>query len=180
MRHQEGYTTPEEAARGDIPAQYARAVASAVSPDGKHAAVVLATNEDPAVEMYEVVCFQQDGRWLDGGGSGGVGLGWTSTGADAERNLGVLRLSGQAPAGAVATIVSFRGREHRVAVGEAGYFLFASWDEPDTVLDDELPEPVRYVSADGSEARAPDEDRHAPDLRRLRRRMQALRRRHAG
>ena len=51
-----GYDTPEEAARGDIPPRYARALSVSVSPDGDEAIVVLGTNEEPYVYPYEVSC----------------------------------------------------------------------------------------------------------------------------
>jgi hypothetical protein len=176
VRDEQGCATPEEAARGGIPARYARALATGTSPDDAFAVVVLETNEPPVVEIYEVVCVREGGRWFDRGGSGGVGLGWTSTDDDPERNLGVVKLSGQAPIGAIAVVVRFRGREHRVAVGQAGYFVFASWDEPDTVLDEDAPDPIRYVFADGSEQPVPEKDRYGAAFRRLRERMRARRR----
>jgi hypothetical protein len=46
MAH-EGSATPEEAARGDIPERYARALCVAISPDGDEAIVVLDTIEEP-------------------------------------------------------------------------------------------------------------------------------------
>ncbi len=71
-------STPEDAARGDIPPAYGQAVAIAVAPDGPHAAVLLATNEEPFVEPYMVVCDKTEDGWRSGIGwavSGQVGRG---------------------------------------------------------------------------------------------------------
>ncbi|MDQ3823379.1 MAG: hypothetical protein M3321_09085 [Actinomycetota bacterium] len=173
MAEQRRCATAEEAARGDIPERYARALATATSPDRTAAVVLLETNEPPSVEIYEVVCVKRAGGWVDFGGGGGFGIGWTSTARDPERNLGVVKLSGQAPSGAVAVVVAFGGREHRVDVSGDGYFVFASWDEPDTALENDAPEPVRYVLADGSSVPAPEGDRHGATFRRLSERMRA-------
>ncbi len=67
----EGYSTPEEAARGDIPARYSTVLDLAYSPDAKHAVVLLGTNEPPYVYEYEVVCSMENDHWV--GGSGGNG-----------------------------------------------------------------------------------------------------------
>jgi hypothetical protein len=52
----EGYDTAEEAARGDIPERYARILRIDYSPDRTRAVALLATNEPPAIEYYEVHC----------------------------------------------------------------------------------------------------------------------------
>ena len=58
----DGYATPEEAARGDIPPQFAHVVGVRV--EGDHATVWLLTNEPPvSYEAYEVGCERQNGRW---------------------------------------------------------------------------------------------------------------------
>jgi hypothetical protein len=60
----DGYDTPEQAARGDIPERYARVVRVDFSADGTRAVVLLATNEPPAIEYYGVSCALEDGRWF--------------------------------------------------------------------------------------------------------------------
>lgn len=45
---------PEEAARGDIPAEFAPALAISISPDGKDAIVLLGTNGPPDYYPYQV------------------------------------------------------------------------------------------------------------------------------
>jgi hypothetical protein len=68
-----GYDTPEEAARGDIPERYAPALRVEYSEDGTQATVLLATNEPPAIEYYEVRCMCENGRWFGGVGGNASG-----------------------------------------------------------------------------------------------------------
>jgi hypothetical protein len=147
----DNYETPEDAARGDIPERYSRPLSVEISPDGREALVVLATNEEPYVEPYEVVCHREGDRWVGGIGSGGIGFGWSSTSVtDDGTSLGVLRLAAEVPPGTEAVIVSWRGEEHRVRVS-GGYFFFTRWNVPDDFDETATPEAVRYVRSDGSE-----------------------------
>ena len=170
-----GYDTPEEAARGDIPDRYARAISVAISPDGSEALVLLATNEEPYIAPYEVICHREGTRWVGGGGMSGTGLGWSSWSvAEDGLQLGVLRLVDEVPSGVGAVIVRWRERDYRVPVSH-GYFVFTEWDVPED-FEEELghPEAVRYVRADGTEEavpRDPDRERAWQSLRELRRRM---------
>jgi hypothetical protein len=161
----DGFETPEEAARGDIPARFARALATAISPDQSTAVVILGTNEEPFLYPYEVICYRKEGRWFEGSGSNGIGVGWTTTsgGDRGEMQLGVLRLVGEAPEGVRAVVVGYKSEEHRVPVLMNGFFIFAAWDVPD---DYEPPEALRYVLSDGSESPVPA-DKHgvAPEMR---------------
>jgi hypothetical protein len=59
---EDGFATPEEAARGDIPPQYARVVG--VEIDGDSATVSLPTNEAPRFEPYQVGCERHGGLWF--------------------------------------------------------------------------------------------------------------------
>lgn len=68
----EGYDSPEEAARGDIPEQYATVVGIRIDGDSAH--VWLVTNDRPTFEGYEVDCVREDGKWFAEGGSGGFAL----------------------------------------------------------------------------------------------------------
>jgi hypothetical protein len=68
----EGYGSPEEAARGDIPEQYATVVGVRIEGDSAH--VWLVTNDRPTFEGYEVDCVRKDGKWYDVGGSGGFDI----------------------------------------------------------------------------------------------------------
>jgi hypothetical protein len=76
--------TPEEAARGDIPERFARALNVCLSPSGDYAVVLLETNNPPAVERYQVVCRREGGRWRGLAGGNGAGEtriegGWVET-----------------------------------------------------------------------------------------------------
>jgi hypothetical protein len=63
-----GYDSPEVAARGDIPERYARVIRVDYSPDRTRAVVLLATNEPPVIEYYEVHCEIEEGQWVGSDG----------------------------------------------------------------------------------------------------------------
>jgi hypothetical protein len=69
----EGYASLEDAARGDIPEQYAKVVQVEISDDGDQATVLLAANESPAIEYEVTYCARSGGRWypLSGGNANG-------------------------------------------------------------------------------------------------------------
>jgi hypothetical protein len=121
-------SSPGEAARGDIPPKYARALAVLSSPDGRHAVVLLGTNEEPIVYPYVVVCHKVDDEWQGGsGGNGAPGLNWSSISEPGDaQNLGVLIFAEEAPAAATAAVVRWRGRERTVPVAH-GYIFIADW-----------------------------------------------------
>lgn len=60
-----GYDTPKEAARGDIPRQFVRVLG--VERDGDTTRGSLLTNEAPRFEPYQVGCERRDGRWSQTG-----------------------------------------------------------------------------------------------------------------
>jgi hypothetical protein len=68
-----GYSTPEEAARGDIPPQFAQISRLTYSASGEDATVWLLTNDEPYLYPYTVCCFRDDeqGRWHLGSGWSG-------------------------------------------------------------------------------------------------------------
>ena len=108
----ESARTPEDTARGDIPADYAPALAVSISPDGSEAIVLLGTNGPPDYYPYqEEVVRQGDGWVAQGGGNMCIGA----------------ALWDEAPVDAQAAIVAYRGTEHRVPVVD-GYFHFSPWD----------------------------------------------------
>ena len=120
---------PEAAARGDIPEAYARTLGVAMSPDGDTAVVLLATNEPPHIEAYQVVCHRTADGWQ--GGSGGNSGGWHNlTEGDEEPQLGVETVWGEAPRGATEIAISFAGTTVRVPVVD-GHYLYAVWGVPD-------------------------------------------------
>lgn len=69
----EGHSSLEEAARGDIPAQYAKVVQVKLSRDKNQAIVLLATNEPPAIEYYEEYCSRFGDKWFSFGGGNASG-----------------------------------------------------------------------------------------------------------
>ena len=64
-----GYSTPEEAARGDIPERFAHITSIEYPADGSEATMDMLTNEVPAFEDYTVYCVRgKDGLWHPTGG----------------------------------------------------------------------------------------------------------------
>jgi hypothetical protein len=132
-----------EAARGDIPARYARPLVTDLSPDGRTAFVLLGTNEEPCLYPYVVICSREERGWSEGSGMSFGGIGWTTIETDGDG--GVLFFGGEAPAGAVEAVVRYRGTEHRLPV-ESGFFVVVQWN----VAEDDREEPrlVRFVGRD--------------------------------
>ena len=58
----EGFATPEEVARGDIPPQYVIVLGTLVV--GDDATVWMLTNDRPPYEPYTVGCHREHGRWV--------------------------------------------------------------------------------------------------------------------
>jgi hypothetical protein len=139
-------SSPGEAARGDIPPKYARALAVLSSPDVRHAVVLLGTNEEPVVYPYVVVCHKVDDEWQGGsGGNGAPGLTWSSISEPGDaQNLGVLIFAEEAPAAATAAVVRWRGRERTVPV-TYGYIFMADWYVSEAHFD-ERPDRVSFLS----------------------------------
>jgi hypothetical protein len=81
-----GFESLEEAARGDIPERYVTVLGSLVV--GDQALVWVLTNDRPPYEPYEVDCERRDGRWYNGGGTGGFGTGTPEAVLAAARRLG--------------------------------------------------------------------------------------------
>lgn len=69
----DGYATPEEAARGDIPERFVTILGTRI--DGDRATVWLLTNDRPPFETYVENCGREGGRWHPTDGSGGLGAG---------------------------------------------------------------------------------------------------------
>jgi hypothetical protein len=130
--------TLEEAARGDIPARYARPLVTELSPDGETAFVLLGTNEEPSLYPYVVVCSREGDGWGGGSGMSFGGIGWMSIGD----HDGLLFFGGDAPAGAAEAVVRYEGVKRGVPV-ESGFFVFVAWNVPDG--ERSQPELVRFV-----------------------------------
>ena len=149
MTH-EGYGSPEEAARGDIPAKFGHIVATVVSPDDRWALVLLAENVPPSVELYQVLCERIDGSWHDTWGGNGSGLSWRAT----EGDIGVQSLVREVPFDVTEAVVRHRGREDRVPV-HGGIAFFAVFDVPSERTAEDIPEIVSYLRANGTVEPAP-------------------------
>jgi hypothetical protein len=134
------YGTPEEAARQDIPQQYVRVVAEALSPAGDAAVVVLDTDG----HLIDSICRRVGSRWEEV--QSGVASRVKTTVIGDE--LAVTRLLVTAPNEAVAAIVTSSGQEHRVPV-QNGYVLYAEW------RDLAIEPVVRFVRSDGVEVAWP-------------------------
>jgi hypothetical protein len=120
----DGFATPEDAARGDIPARYARALAVSLSPDERFAAVLLATNEPPFLYPYLVLCEREDDGWVEGASANMSMAGELGEGNQTCRYVTQWQ---EAPPDARAAIVNFAAEEHVVPVRN-GYVLFAAWN----------------------------------------------------
>jgi len=103
-----------------------------ISPSRRYAAALrlVPSAHYLADELYER---EREGWTSYGGGSGG-GISWTNivdrpTGAASDENLGVLRYGDEAPPGAAAVRIGFKGNEDAVPVVH-GHFLFVAWDTP--------------------------------------------------
>jgi hypothetical protein len=83
---EDGFVTPEDAARADIPPQFVRVVG--VQMDGHRARVSLLTNEAPRFDPYQVDCERRDGRWFATWGSGGFQTGTPDGVKEAARRQG--------------------------------------------------------------------------------------------
>jgi hypothetical protein len=136
--------TAEDAARGTRPD--AIVIASSHSPDGQHAVVLVDKGKPGKPYVLEVLCERVAGAWTTRSDSNGHG--WTATRMDDglnQRNLGVLTLWDEAPAGADAVSVKWKGQRYTAPVA-GGHFLFVAWDVPDDDLDGEAPEVLPIVT----------------------------------
>jgi hypothetical protein len=117
--------TPESAAMAGFPPAHVRVVA--VAQDGDDAFVVLDTGTPGRPYLYGGTVHRVDGQWTGGIDGNGGAVGWTIT--DHDRELGVVTIWDEAPPGAVAARVQWRGIVQDVPV-HAGGFLAAWWREP--------------------------------------------------
>jgi hypothetical protein len=116
------FETPEEAARGQLPEEYVRAVGVAVR--GEKAVVAQVMNADGYPHAYEVEtveCFREGDGWV-GGNSGNNDLVWMPTSA----GPGTVVWWGEAPAGATAGRIRLGDQEQTVGVEDG--FVFAVFD----------------------------------------------------
>ena len=150
-----GYATPEDAARGDVPAKYVNVVAVVVR--GDQALVAQLTNDRPPYEIDTAHCTRDpDGTW-DEDSSGNSAGGFLPTGD----RVGTFVAWEQAPEGVVATRFVCQGRELMVPVERGcavAVFDDVTLREPaDTLL--ATPRLLAWIRANGAEEGV---ERHEP------------------
>jgi hypothetical protein len=69
---QDGFDTPEEAARGDIPEQFVTVLGVRIEGDRAH--VWSLTNDRPCFEPYEDFLVRRGSKWFPDYGTGGFSL----------------------------------------------------------------------------------------------------------
>jgi hypothetical protein len=125
---QEGVAMPGVRSPGQVAVssfgggRFASVIREVISPPW--AVVLLATNEEPDLYPYQVICHHDGREWEELGG--GNGPGWSHT----EGDLGVLTFWDDAPEGASSVTVSYRGTIDTSPV-RYGYFLAVFWNVPD-------------------------------------------------
>ena len=141
------YSTPEEAARGDIPSQFVRVVGVVLRDD--QAVVAQLTNDKPPYEVETARCSRESGSWVaEGSGNS------TSAYMPLSELMGTSVVWSPAPADAVAARFVYKGREQVVSV-EAGCALAAFDDVPveDGFLG--LPHLAAWIDASANETQVP-------------------------
>jgi hypothetical protein len=122
------YPTPEDAAREQIPTNFAHILAVFHSPDGRFAAVFLGTNEPPDIYPYVELCRKDGDGWVSDGGIDGAG--WMSTSDPGDPvNVGVTVDYGEAPPDARSAIIDDGSGERRVSIVD-GFYSVAIWNVP--------------------------------------------------
>lgn len=106
------FPTPEAAAMQGFPAAHCRVLA--VELDGKDGFVVLDTGPAEYRYLYGGTVERVEGGWTGGIDGNGGAAGWTLT--DREREVGVVALWDEAPAGADAVRVTWRSARLRSAM----------------------------------------------------------------
>lgn len=109
-----------------FPAAHCRVLA--VDTDGTHGFVVLDTGSAEHRYLYGGTVERMDGGWVGGCDGNGGAVGWTLT--DSEHDVGVVALWDEAPPGADAVRVAWRGEERETPVRNGAY-LVTWWREPD-------------------------------------------------
>ena len=99
----------------------------AVEVDGKDGFVLLDTGPSEYRYLYGGTVERLAGGWRGGIDSNGGGIGWTLT--DDARDVGVVSARGEAPDGADAVRVEWRG-ESRESPVRNGVYLVTWWREP--------------------------------------------------
>jgi hypothetical protein len=139
--------TPEEAARGDIPAQFVQVVGVVVR--GDRALVAQLTNDGPPFEVETAYCSRSGAGW-SGGSSGNSTAGYLPTG----ERVGTVVVWDEAPPGATEAKFAYRGRELVVPV-ENGCALAVFDDVAEDDVPFDGPRLVAWRRADGTEEEVP-------------------------
>jgi hypothetical protein len=145
-------TTPEEAARGDVPAQFVRVVGVVVR--GDTAIVAQLMNDRPPYEVETAHCSRQGPGWL-GGSSGNSTVGFIPT----SKTRGTAVVWGEAP-GPTTTAARFAYGEQQQVVPVTGGCALAVFD--DVPVEDGylgVPRLAAWLHEDGTEQELP---RHEP------------------
>lgn len=140
---EDGFDTPEDAARGDIPSRFVRVVGVVVR--GDEVIVAQLVNDRPPYEVETAHCWRERSGWT-GGASGNSTSAWIATGETACTFV----LWDEAPVSAVAARFEYAGSEQVVPV-ENGCAL-AVFDE--VTKEDALlhkPRLAAWIDAHGSE-----------------------------
>src|SRR5688572_7795194 len=113
---QELFATPEAAAMHGFPPEHCRVLAAEVN--GRFGFVVLDTGPAEYRYLYGGTVEQVEGAWSSGIDGNGT-MGWTVT--DSDRGVGVLAVWDEAPPGAEAVSVSWRGGAREIPVQNGVY-----------------------------------------------------------
>jgi hypothetical protein len=141
-------STPEEAARGDIPSQFVRVIGVVIR--GDIAVVAQLTNDVPPFELEMAYCHRDGDGWETGTSGSG-----TSAYIPTGDRVGTVVVWGEAPADASAARFEYEGREQVVVFVENGCALavFDDVTENDGYFDG--PRLAAWIRADGSEEKLP-------------------------
>ena len=140
-------STPEEAARGDVPAQFVQVIGVVVR--GDTAVVAQLTNDVPPYEVETAYCHREGDGWVEGS-SGNSTSGYLPTG----EGIGTVVVWDEAPATAVSARFEYAGHEQVVPV-ERGCALavFDDVKEDDAFVGGPLL--VGWIDAGGAEEELP-------------------------
>ncbi len=130
------FATPEEAFAGSGRGRY-DVLAQDRSPDGRYIAALLRVR-DTRYLLDALYVLEPEG-WIDYSISSGGGVVWSSLDADDPRNIGVLRMTRNAPSDSTAALVGWKDEDYVVPVAN-GLLYFVRWDAADAdVLNDADP-----------------------------------------
>jgi hypothetical protein len=140
-------STPEEAARGDIPAQFVRVIGVVVR--GDTAVVAQLTNDGPPYEVETAYCYREGDGWVEGS-SGNSTSGYLPTG----EGIGTVVVWDEAPAGAVSARFEYERSKQVVPVeNSCALAVFDDVTEEDAFIGG--PSLVAWIDGQGAEQEVP-------------------------